>query len=295
MHHFQVGICAISLAFTLSPMCAHAQGSHARDACSLKNVAEDASVVRMPIDVVDGRAYVQVRVNGKGPFRFAVDTGASGDARVDMVLVRSLGLPRTGAGTSADAIQTAAVEKVSLESLALGGLEKKHLQVTARDYRFRTAAEFSGILARDFFADGLLVLDFPNRMLTFSPSSSLPRQAAGAIGYEKAFRIPVQIGQQRVLGNLDTGADVSFVLPMSLYARVQATPLVDAGNASLTNTTSRMKSTTIHDTIRIGTEAFTGADARVVDGFPELLIGSRVISRYVVLIDQRTQTLALCK
>jgi len=212
-----------------------------------------------------------------------------------MKLVQDQQLPVAGEGTSSDGMQSSEVSKVLIESISLGDLTKHNLEVTARDYSLRTSAKFSGILARDFFADGLLILDFPKKRLTFSDTRSIPENALDAIRYVKPFRIPVELGDLEVVGNLDTGADVSFVMPTSMYSQVKATPLVEAGRASLTNSKIEMKSTTILDPIRIGSETFVGTEARVIDNFPELLVGSHIVSQYVLLVDQRTKAVALCK
>ncbi|WP_425480574.1 hypothetical protein, partial [Stenotrophomonas pictorum] len=50
----------------------------AADACTLADRPEADWQLRVPFEVIDGRIYVPVGVNGRGPFRFAVDTGASG-------------------------------------------------------------------------------------------------------------------------------------------------------------------------------------------------------------------------
>src|SRR5690606_30108584 len=62
-------------------------------ACSLVDATTTQDLVmRVPFEVVDGRIYVQAEVDGRGPFRFAVDTGASGLGRADSSLVATLGL-----------------------------------------------------------------------------------------------------------------------------------------------------------------------------------------------------------
>ena len=64
---------------------------------------------------------------------------------------------------------------VQLASIQLGGLMRTDLEVITRDYASRSAADakFSGILGREFFADGLLVIDFPRKLLSFSRTSTL--------------------------------------------------------------------------------------------------------------------------
>lgn len=61
--------------------------------CSLARKAMIGAVLSVPFRVVDGRIYVTVKVDGKGPFVFAVDTGASGMGRADAGLVAALAIP----------------------------------------------------------------------------------------------------------------------------------------------------------------------------------------------------------
>ena len=81
-----------------------------------------------------------------------------------------------------------------------------------RDYasRAKPGAAFSGIVAREFFADGLLVIDYPRRTLSFSRKLALSPAAPGSLAYERAFRVPIAIGELQVEGNLDTGANVDI-------------------------------------------------------------------------------------
>src|SRR5215213_3701565 len=60
----------------------------------------DKSPVVLPFDLIDNRIVINVRLNGKGPFRFIFDSGAG--AVVAPEVVRALGLKienlRTGIG-----------------------------------------------------------------------------------------------------------------------------------------------------------------------------------------------------
>jgi predicted aspartyl protease len=264
--------------------------------CALADRTSDA-LVHLPFETVDGRIYVPVQVNGKGPFRFAVDTGASGLARADTSLTRVLGLKSDGHSSTSDGVAEAAVETTRLSSIQLGQLVKTNLDAITRDYASRSSEEarFSGILAREFFADGLLVIDFPRKMLTFSRTQALPKQGQGILSYEKAFRVPVSIGEIDAIGNLDTGANVSLVVPRALYERIEAGPLEQAGRAQLTNGQLDLQRTTVSGPFRLGALSATDVEVRVSDKYPELLVGSHVLQKAVVLIDQRSKTIAICE
>jgi len=264
--------------------------------CALAKEPADSFTVRVPFDVVDGRIYVQARVNGRGPFRFAVDTGASGLGRADKSLVSALGLKVHGTSTTSDGVQSATVHTVQLDSLELGGLSRRGIEVIRRDYgsRMKPEAAFQGILGRDFFADGLLVLDYPGKMLSFSTVLSLPASGNKVLKYERAFRVPVFIGKNRLEGNLDTGANVSMVMPQTMYSKVASAPLQDAGQGTLTNTRIDTKRGILDQPVTIGPSRLTGVEVRVSERFPELLVGAHILQRYTILIDQRSKTIALC-
>ena len=101
--------------------------------CSLARRAMTGAVLSVPFRVVDGRIYVTVKVDGKGPFVFAVDTGASGMGRADAGLVAALAIPPTGSGHTSDGVATEQVRTVRLASVALGGFVRRDLEVVTRD------------------------------------------------------------------------------------------------------------------------------------------------------------------
>lgn len=285
---------AIALVVAASATSAHA--APRPSVCRLTETAVRDAVVSVPFEVVDGRVYVTARVDGKGPFRFAVDTGASGLGRADARLVAALGLSVSGSGRSSDGVATAQVDTVSLASLELGGLIRRDLSVITRDYNGRMSKEaaFDGIIGRDFFADGLLVIDYPKRRLTFTRIAGLQRGAPGVLGYERPFRVPVTIGSVTVEGQLDTGANVAFVLPKPLFDRIGGGAVTASGEGNLTNTTIKTDRATVAGPFRIGAASLANVEVRVSDRFPELLVGAHTLSKFALLIDQRSSSVALC-
>ena len=268
-----------------------------RGACQQSDIAKKDALVQVPFEVVDGRIYVQARVNGGGPYRFAVDTGASGMARADASLVSALGLTIQGQTSTSDGVQTANVNTTQLASLELGALVRHDLEVITRDYSSRKSPEaaMSGIIAREFFADGLLIVDYPRKTLSFTRSRELHRDDKDALPYERAFRVPVSIGALQTQGNLDTGANVTFVLPTALYEKVGASPLKQAGNGQLTNGDIETRRTTVHGPFQIGAASLADVEVRIADRFPELLVGAHALQNFVLMIDQRSKSVALCR
>jgi hypothetical protein len=265
-------------------------------ACRVAVAPQRDFVMRIPFEAVDGRIYVQAKVDGRGPFRFAVDTGASGLGRADSSLVSTLGLKIEGATTNSDGMNTAQIDTTTFHSLDVGGLVRNDMAVPTRDYNGRMAPEaaFAGIVARDFFSDGLLAIDYPGKTIAFSRKLALSPGQDGALSYERPFRIPVSIGSVRTEGNLDTGADVAFVLPRSLFDEVRGTPLQEAGHGQLPNTRIETARSTVAGPFRIGRVTLRDVEVRVSERYPELLVGAHALRDSVVLIDQRSKTVAVC-
>lgn len=287
----------IALIALLSAASVPARAADARpDACQLVGTAAADAALRVPFRVVDGRIYVEARVNGAGPFPFAVDTGASGMGRADTSLTARLGLPVEGSGETSDGVASARVDMTRFAALDLGGFVRRDVRVITRDYggKLAPAARFAGIIGRDFFADGLLVIDYPARMLTFSQGPGLARGAPGVLGYERAFRVPVTIGDVAAEANLDTGANVAFVMPRALFDRVSGGPVTAAGSGRLTNTTIETGRATVKGPFRIGMASLSDVEVRVSDRYPELLAGAHALQHFAILIDQRSKSVALC-
>ena len=142
--------------------------------------------------------------------------------------------------------------------------------------------------------DGLLVIDYPRRTLSFSRTLALSPSAPGALPYERAFRVPVAIGDLQVEGNLDTGANVAFVLPQALFDRVGGKAPRDAGGGQLANTRIDTQSSIVAGPFRIGDATLRDVEVRISDRYPELLVGAGALQDSVVLIDQRSQAVAVC-
>jgi hypothetical protein len=121
----------------------------------------------VPFELYKGHIFVSAYVNGKGPYRFGFDTGASGDGRADLRLTQVLSLPTVGQSETSDGIKTATAQLVSVKSLRLGPVEKHDIQILSRDYNGRSGNEHTimGIIARDFVAGWLVTIDYPRRTI----------------------------------------------------------------------------------------------------------------------------------
>ncbi|SFV27601.1 MULTISPECIES: pepsin/retropepsin-like aspartic protease family protein [unclassified Pseudoxanthomonas] len=290
----RIAFIALPALFTASIDAAHAAPG---SACDAAHAPRDAYDMQVPFEVIDGRIYVQAKVNGQAPLTFALDTGASGLGRADASLVTRLGLPIEKPILNSDGVKTAEADTTRFDTLDVGGLVRHDLNVITRDYNSKMAPEaaFSGIIAREFFADGVLVIDYPRKTVSFSRRLALSPGQAGVLAYERPFRVPVSIGDIETVGNLDTGANVAFVLPQALFDQIGNAPAEAAGKARLSNVQVDTQRAKVHGPFRVGDLRLTDVEVRISERYPELLVGAHALQGAVVVIDQRSKAVAVCR
>ncbi len=83
-------------ALQLAILFALAAAAHAPSAAAAVARAEADSSFRMPFRLVDNRVFIDVELNGQGPFHFILDTGA--DRVLAASTARRLGLATADAG-----------------------------------------------------------------------------------------------------------------------------------------------------------------------------------------------------
>jgi predicted aspartyl protease len=130
------------------------------------------------------RMTVDVQVNGRGPYRFIVDSGADSSV-VGSRIARALQLPRGSPVILNGITASARVERVLVDELTLGPTTVRNLELPALD---EYDVEGAGMIGIDALAQQRLMLDFEKRVIKvedaakpaarFDGESSSPRAAA---------------------------------------------------------------------------------------------------------------------
>jgi hypothetical protein len=252
----------------------------------------------VPFELDHGHIFVIAWVNGKGPYRFGFDTGASGMGRVDSSLTAELSLPPAGQATTSDGVRTATADLVAVESLRVGNLEKRGLSLLSRDYnRGRKAGlqPIQGIVARDFFADRLVTIDYPAHLIRFAEGSLDPK-AAGVVAYGPSFTISVCFDSGCYPAKVDTGSSRAIVIPKDLATKVIAGPAVPIGRGIRTNSSGTLYEMKLNEPVKVG--GVTAAVDKLIYADPSedvINVGSDFLKDYVLTIDQRHQLLRISR
>jgi predicted aspartyl protease len=214
---------------SLAPVSAYSQEhpSSDRTANPAGAAATDASAAITAWIDVFGRPTASVSVNGHGPFRFLVDTGATTTV-VAARLARSIGLSPAGVTTVYGGTGQADAPMAYVDELQAGAIRRNGLRVALLDRG--SMEQWDGVLGADMFLGRRLEFDIPGKSVILSESSPAPdlgaaRRAAvpnvqlrnGALAQLSGW-----VGRVGAKLILDTGADCSIANPSLSRALMKA-------------------------------------------------------------------------
>jgi predicted aspartyl protease len=159
-----------------------------------------------------GRIWAPVLINGQGPFRLVLDTGASRSAIVPRV-AEALKLP-----IAVDSVQlrgvtgSAVASSITVDTLEVGDLILQGAKMPIVADVFGGA---DGVLGAEGLTDKRIIIDFRRDRITilYSRGQNAPPGfllLPFKLEENRGMRIPVVIGGVRVVGLIDTGAQVTI-------------------------------------------------------------------------------------
>jgi predicted aspartyl protease len=112
---------------------------------------------------------IDVQLNGRGPFQFAIDTGTSTTA-ITPQLANELGISSSPTGTGTTAGAQVDVRAGNVESFQLGGAKIDNMTVVVADFfemlSAAIGAKLDGIVGYNFLRNYKVAIDYPGETLT---------------------------------------------------------------------------------------------------------------------------------
>jgi predicted aspartyl protease len=258
---------------------------------------QDAAAIAAATDAAQ-HLRVSVQIDGNGPYRFVVDTGADRSVLAADVAA-ALGLLRGGRVMMEGVVRAVAAETVTMHELSFGPVKCRNLLVPILP---RSMLEADGYLGLDTLDGHLVTFDFKNHTLRVSE----PRSRLGAFWVkrdESRIRTSGSSGHLRAVGCsvdgvaatafIDTGAEVSAGNSSLLAAltrrrraryNIEAIPLTDITGGQISG------DVTMVDKIQLMDLEFTScplviADFQIFDVWglhdhPALLIGMNFLRQF---------------
>lgn len=235
------------------------------------------------------RPIVEARVNGRGPFRFAVETGASFTAVT----------PQTAAALGLAATDTAN-PSVHVDSVSVG-------TATLRDFRigvFPIAPGIEGILGLNAYRDLLLTVDYPAGVVRFERGTLPPangRDLLALLSADGLWEVEIEVNGRRGRAVLDTQGSGAFnSTPRNAEGvAFEAAPVVTGTASGPGIGTQEQRTARLAGDIRVGDVVFRRPLVGVIPmppGYPEHWnLGGPALREFTLTLDQRSRVLRLAR
>lgn len=266
---------------------------------------ERTIVPEAAVEVAMGRSdhlpAVDVMINGQGPFRFAIDTGAAGSARLDSALAARLGLEKVGEALSGDPSgrNPQPTDRVRMASITIGGARFEGVVGSVRPSGSSLGPPVDGILGFGLFKDCLFTLDYPANTLRIERGHLPPANGKDVVAFTAEHGIPsirLQVDSLWMDAHVDAGAMGGFTLPASMAAKL---PLASAprvvGRARTGSNEFEITAAELKGAVHLGGLEFPGATVGFQPVFPMANVGARVLKDFRVTFDQKNGRMRLTR
>jgi hypothetical protein len=249
------------------------------------------------MEVIHGKPYVMVMVNGKGPFRFIIDTGTGGQAIVTSELASQLALPFAGEARLNDPTgkggQSAPLRMI--DSLQFAGVE--FAAVKAIEHRLPNAeGNCQGMLGFTLFRDYLLTLDYPNGRILLARGGLKADGGKSVHPFRMPDGVPVTtltIGKIEVEAQFDSGgAGLSLPERLTSQLHFSESPTIFGKGQSL-STRFPIKAAKLATDIRLGDITLDRPWVEINPAFPLANFGSYPMQHFIITFDQANLLLRL--
>jgi len=252
------------------------------------------TAIRLPMRLVKNIPMVPVKINGKGPFWFTVDTGSGFPAGISKRLAAKLGLMRRGSILASAGGQHKRVPLTRLGLLELGEASFDDVPAIVLDsagFRRALGDEFGGILGYPLFEQWLLTLDYPRRKVVLDIGSLRPpdgkRRVRLIASSDQTPGIVVQTARYKIPIMIDSGNSMGFTLytrmakGLSLKYPPRRGPRSTTINGRVTARVSRLEGS-----LFIGQHEI--AQPRVYLLAHHASLGGELLQRFSVTFDQQS-------
>jgi CubicO group peptidase (beta-lactamase class C family) len=263
--------------------------------------------VAVSLQPIEHLLAVDARVNGRGPYRFAIDSGAAGLLRVSPELAKTLALEEIGMARTGDPSGKNAREVpiVRVDSVEIGGARFSGVDATVGAGRVAGRdgpPQPDGVIGLGLFAGLTVTLDYPKSELRLS-REPLPAPAAGADAAAGAHvvaftaergipQIDIDAANVTLKADVDTGSPALLSVASSMHVPVRGEPRV-VGKGRTVSNEFEIRAADLNGDLRIAGWSHPNPTIDIVDLFPVANIGSRFLRQYVVTFDLLNQRLAL--
>lgn len=253
---------------------------------------EAASSADVPMDLGLVKPVVEVRIDGRGPYRMIVDSGAGPPLILDADLAAELGLESTGTERLGDPLNPHAIEAQvhRVGTVEVGGVRLTDVTALSWDQGLYTGANRPrGIVGLSLFGERLVTFDYPRRRLLVAPGA-LPEpdgRAVLAAGWgDHIPSIEIEVAGRPFTAHVDTGSMGFISLPDAEKAALPlSSELREVGRARTVNSEFAVLEANVKGTARIGAITIENPPIGFMP-FARANVGSKFLQSTAVTFDR---------
>jgi hypothetical protein len=254
-----------------------------------------AEGVTLPMGLRGGRPVVAARVNGKGPYPFYFDTGASGSV-LSHKLARELKLEvigRAGVKSGGDAAdrKPIAAELVRVDRLEIGAARLSAVPVVAVDLtRLGGPDAPVGVLSPALLSGYLICLDYPKKEIRIRAGGLGRPDNKTVFAYQEGRTIPsvmATVGGLTVETHLDSGSGGGLSLPTGLAEKLplEGKPKDTGKKARSVRGAFPVYEGKVKGTLSFGQFSFADPTVEFSDVVHSGNLGARILGRFILTLD----------
>lgn len=234
---------------------------------------------------------IDVKLNGRGPYRMILDTGAATTV-LDADLVRDLGLESLGTTRIGDPSNPLAneVDRVLIDSVEVGGARFERVAgVGWRGPSLTSGIGARGVLGLPTFRDCLLTIDYPKREVEIAPGDVPEPDGKSILPLElrPIAEIPLEVAGRKASAHLDIGNASSLIVPASWQSELKTKGELRRGAGMRASGPVGFASGTLDGDLTIGEHVFHDPEIRFDDKLNHVNIGYGVLRGFVLTLDQK--------
>jgi CubicO group peptidase (beta-lactamase class C family) len=254
--------------------------------------------VAVPATMSGHLLTVSAKLDGQGPFRFAVDSGAGGMMRLSSALQKQLQLPQIGVAMTGDPSGKHMTRSpvVRIAHVEIGGARFTGVDATVGE--LLGGDELGGVIGLGLFATLTATLDYPKQELR------LGRQPLGdhdphVVTFTTGRGIPeidIDVAGVAMKVDVDTGSPAVLSVPPAFAGKLVFTgaPRV-VGKGRTAGNEFEIRGAELRGALHVAGFAQAAPQVNIVELFPVANLGSQFLRQYAVTFDLANQRMALAR
>jgi hypothetical protein len=241
-----------------------------------------------------------VTLNGHGPYRFILDTGAMISV-IDASLAHELELPIVGetelaspAGGTPVTSSVLNIDEVQLDAAVFNNVQTAEMDLRSL---LKDPNAPQGVLSAALFRGMLLTFDYPLSQIRFEPGALGPADGSEIFQYEASDglpTIPISFAGITVDAHLDTGSHAGFVLPGRYQDKLPLeAPPVEVARVEVVGREFPIFGSRLIGDARFGRYSYPNPEVRFGEFLPVGNIGYEILGRFSVTLDIQNRRLKM--